>query len=280
MRLTGHAYVHKTSLGASVYETHKGVGNFGLEIARFTAVPGKMTAEEAGQYADLFLAALEEQRTYWKGGDPYPEDWPEWLRKADILWCRVEIKDGDVHWYEGTWRDGVWERGTWYSGSWHEGEWRKGLWIQGIWGHGRWLDGQWLDGTFRDGLWVDGVWHQGDFQCGKWMGGEWKGGIWHSGNWAGGEWGSRMGIHGPIRAAQVELAGDTLRLWEGQWANTALGSSKDRYGWYTEKFLLWLQVEHPDSLPQVEAAVKSLFSQPELVVPTSTTTYYPLSREE
>lgn len=46
--------------------------------------------------------------TRWERGDEYPESWPQWLRDADIEWCRVEIADGGVV----VWHDGVWHGGS------------------------------------------------------------------------------------------------------------------------------------------------------------------------
>src|SRR5690606_17253049 len=63
----------------------------------------------------------------WRQGDPYPDDWPQWLRDADIEWCQVEVtKAGRVVWRAGIWLGGEWHDGHWYSGVWHDGVWRDG----------------------------------------------------------------------------------------------------------------------------------------------------------
>src|SRR5690606_35685596 len=82
----------------------------------------------------------------WRRGDAYPENWPQWLREADIEWCRVEIsEDGRVVWYDGVWNDGYWRGGTWHDGYWRGGTWYGGLWYGGLWRDGVWHD----DGTWR-----------------------------------------------------------------------------------------------------------------------------------
>lgn len=78
----------------------------------------------------------------WRRGDSYPDDWPQWLRDADIEWCRVEImEDGWVLWHDGTWHDGIWG-----GGFWHSGHWRTGVWCNGHWYGGTWCGGEWRGG--------------------------------------------------------------------------------------------------------------------------------------
>ena len=83
----------------------------------------------------------------WRRGDVYPEEWPQWLRSADIKWCRVEIEEGGrVIWHDGVWSNGFWCNGTWYDGTWCAGSWCRGLWISGEWRDGEWYDGEeWRD---------------------------------------------------------------------------------------------------------------------------------------
>lgn len=103
----------------------------------------------------------------WRRGDSYPADWPQWLRNADIEWCRVEIdgdspdvwRDGHVIWRDGSWRGGV---VIWHDGIWRGGIWRNGVWHDGQWHDGVWFDGRWYGGEWRGGVWCDGIrWYDG-----------------------------------------------------------------------------------------------------------------------
>src|SRR5690625_352120 len=77
----------------------------------------------------------------WRRGDAYPEEWPQWLRDADIEWCRVEIsEDGGVVWHGGIWLSGDWHGGVWRDGEWRSGHWRSGHWYDGTWRGGSWYD--------------------------------------------------------------------------------------------------------------------------------------------
>lgn len=88
----------------------------------------------------------------WRRGDAYPEDWPQWLRDADIEWCRVEISEcGRVCWLSGEWHGGEWHGGTWHVGDWCGGDWRGGVWCGGRWHGGTWHNGTWFDGRWHDG---------------------------------------------------------------------------------------------------------------------------------
>jgi len=109
--------------------------------------------------------------------------WPEWLRKADTVNPKVEIKNGVVRWHDGAWFDGKWHDGIWLNGKWYDGEWRDGLWVDGEWHNGEWRNGLWRDGLWCNGIWHDGDWFNGDWMDGLWYGGKWHHGRWHSGNW-------------------------------------------------------------------------------------------------
>ena len=132
--------------------------------------------------------------TKWTKGDPYPKNWPEWLKKADISWCDVEIGPGmyviwrDGLWENGTWHDGVWHDGTWTSGVWHSGVWHSGVWLEGAWRNGFWYDGTWYNGTWYDGTWYNGAWLDGLWYNGLWYDGTWKSGTWYDGTWYNGTW--------------------------------------------------------------------------------------------
>lgn len=113
----------------------------------------------------------------WKKGDTKPANWPQWLKDADIDWCKVDIIDGAVIWRKGKWRHGVWHGGRWDSGEWCGGTWIWGVWHDGVWGGGEWLGGRWDSGE-----WIGGVWHDGMWYGGKWFGGGWRGGGWRGGD--------------------------------------------------------------------------------------------------
>lgn len=99
----------------------------------------------------------------WRRGDAYPEEWPQWLRDADIEWCQVEVtKDGRVEWYDGVWGDGKWYDGKWHDGIWLGGFWHSGHWRTGVWCNGHWYGGTWCGGEWRAGTWCDGFWHDGE----------------------------------------------------------------------------------------------------------------------
>lgn len=87
--------------------------------------------------------------TLWHRGYAHPDNWPEWLREADIDFCCVEIADGGTV---------IWHSGVWLAGDWHGGIWRAGVWLDGRWHNGVWLDGSWYGGSWIDG---GGVWHSG-----------------------------------------------------------------------------------------------------------------------
>lgn len=135
----------------------------------------------------------------WRRGDAYPDDWPEWLRAADIEWCRVEIEEGGkVAWHDGIWCDGTWHNGDWRAGTWRYGEWHDGFWYDGVWCDGIWYDGEWHGGEWRTGIWRNGHWRGGEWRDGAWFDGRWYGGdwrdgvwcngVWHRGDWHGGRW--------------------------------------------------------------------------------------------
>lgn len=119
----------------------------------------------------------------WDRGDPIPEDWPAWLKEADILWCEVEISDGAVIWHNGVWQNGAWKDGTWQQGTWKGGIWQNGFWLGGLW-----YGGIWQQGTWENGTWLQGIWHAGTWKGGLWKGGLWKAGIWEGGTWRSGIW--------------------------------------------------------------------------------------------
>ena len=121
----------------------------------------------------------------WTKGEPYPENWPEWLKKADIEWCDVSVdSSGNVTWKNGSWHNGIWRGGAWL----------KGAWLNGTWESGTWHSGSWYDGNWYDGLWYDGTWHSGNWLNGNWYGGTWNSGVWHRGNWGGGNWASKSKV--------------------------------------------------------------------------------------
>ena len=127
--------------------------------------------------------------TKWTKGDPKPENWPEWLKKADISWCYVEIGPvGYVNWLNRVWESGTWENGSWVNGNWVNGTWRSGNWENGTWFGGSWLDGFWISGVWYNGTWENGTWKSGTWLNGTWYGGIWVTGAWHNGTWVDGTW--------------------------------------------------------------------------------------------
>ena len=130
----------------------------------------------------------------WIKGNPKPENWPEWLKKANIACCDVDIdSSGYVTWKEGVWENGAWHSGTWRSGVWHngtwvDGTWESGDWESGTWCNGNWDSGNWDSGTWRNGFWLNGTWHRGTWLEGTWYGGTWVTGTWHNGIWVDGTW--------------------------------------------------------------------------------------------
>lgn len=154
----------------------------------------------------------------WRRGDEIPDNWPRWLREADIEWCRAEVTDGAVVWHAGEWRgglwfDGRWYDGTWHEGTWHEGEWCGGTWHAGTWHSGIWHDGHWYDGTWHSGTWYEGEWRAGTWHSGEWHEGEWYGGEWHGGTWCDGFWhdGSQWHAGGPPGSGS-ERMGDIVDI--------------------------------------------------------------------
>jgi hypothetical protein len=104
----------------------------------------------------------------WKRGDPYPENWHQWLKEADIEWCDVEIRDGyRVVWNNGNWQGGIWRNGTWVNGVWQGGNWYNGTWNNGVWHDGNWYDGIWMNGIWETGIWETGIWHDGTWVNGS-----------------------------------------------------------------------------------------------------------------
>jgi len=134
----------------------------------------------------------------WNKGDPKPENWPRWLKEADIEWCDVEIKGSKVLWRNGTWdnglwrggvwKDGIWVNGEWRRGCWTDGHWKDGVWCMGTWGNGTWDNGTWDNGTWENGIWVNGEWMKGDWLGGLWRDGLWRDGLWRDGLWENGTW--------------------------------------------------------------------------------------------